>query len=281
MKTIYYLFAVLFLATSCDQITGNYLENPTINPDDTAKVWRNILLEDFTGYTCGNCPAAHEVAKQLTDTYKDRVIVVGIHAGNFAEPNPAHYYDFRTPEGNAYDQLFGNSQAGLPNGLINRQKFSGSYITRHTKWASLVAAAIGQEADAAITMHASYDDATRKITVSGNLRYVKNSSANDYLCVVITEDSIVQYQKDYRKNPQDIPEYNHMHVFRGAITPTWGDKISATAITANSKFDMNYTYVIPNDKDWNPANLNVVAYVYSKDKEYEVIQAKSVPVYRK
>lgn len=280
MKTIYYLFAAVILlgASACDQITGTYLETPVINPEDTAKVWRKVFLEDFTGYTCGNCPAAHEVAKQLTDTYKDRVIVLGLHTGSFAEPNISHYYDFRTAEGNTYDAFFGNSQAGHPNGLINRMKFNNSYITRHNKWASLVSGLINQEADVSLKLEASFDESSRKISVGGNMKFLKNVSSNHYICVLISEDSITQYQKDYRKTPQDILDYNHMHVLRGGITSAWGDRISNEVILAKTKFDIKYDYTIPNDKDWKPKNLHIIAYIYAKDKDYEVIQVESVPL---
>ncbi len=277
MKTINIILSafLLLFAISCDQITGDVNEIPNIDTSST-NVVQKVLLEDFTGYTCGNCPAAHDVIKQLEKTYGERLIPIAIHVGSFAEPYPEHPYDFRTPEGNSYDEFFGNSKAGLPNGMINRKKFSNSYITRHTKWASLVSAELQNEPFLSIKLNVSYNENTRKIDVSTNLHYLKNSTSQDYLVLLIVEDSIIQFQKDYRLGEnQNILDYVHNHVLRGSINSAWGERISSSGITAGNKFNLNHSYIIPQSKDWKPKNIHIIAYVYSKSLDYEVLQVES------
>lgn len=280
MKKIYLTIAMLaiFGLYSCDQITGEYLETNEF-PTDTSTVYQKFLLEDYTGYTCGNCPAAHEVAEQLYKTFKDRVVVLGIHAGSFAEPQKApeaYQYDFRTAEGNIYDVFFGNSKAGNPNGMINRMKINNTYIVRHTKWASTINELLEQEPAMSLKLNTSYDEASRKITAKVDMRYLKASGDKDFVVVLITEDNVIKYQKDYRLGANsDIPQYTHNHVLRAGITHAWGEKISESAITTNQQFSKEFTYTIPSDKDWNPDNLSIVAYVYSQDKAYEILQVDS------
>jgi thiol-disulfide isomerase/thioredoxin len=44
-------------------------------------VTRRVLLEDFTGHTCNNCPAAAVIAEGLQTFYgEDQLILVGVHA---------------------------------------------------------------------------------------------------------------------------------------------------------------------------------------------------------
>lgn len=285
MKMIYkIIFALVFimLSTACDEITGDVTETPNQDTSNAGNIVQKVLLEDFTGYTCGNCPAAHDVIKQIEKTYGERFIPIAVHVGSFAEPDPKHPYDFRTSEGNAYDQVFGNSQAGLPNGMINRKKFNNSYITRHNKWASLVATELANEPTLGIKLNAAYNQNTRKIEVTTNLNYIKNSTNQDYLVIVMIEDSIIQYQKDYRLGEnQDILDYCHNHVLRGSINSAWGERISTQEITAGKKYSFNHSFVIPQDKDWKPENMQIVAYVYSKSFDYQVLQAEIVPLIKK
>ncbi len=266
--------ALALLSMSCDEINGNYVENSPITVD-TSKVVQKFLLEDYTGYQCGNCPKAHEEAHKILELYPHQVIVLGVHAGSFAEPYAAHPYDFRTPIGTIYDEFFGNSEAGNPNGMINRMKFNDSYIVRHTKWASAITEMINDEPTLGIKLEPSYSDIDRKITVKVDMNYLKNSTQSDYLCVLISENNIIQYQKDYsnKENPDSL-HYNHEHVLRGGITSAWGEQVSAAPISANQKFTKTLTFTIPNN-DWKIEDLNIVAYVYSKEKSYQILQAES------
>ncbi len=279
---IIFSFAFLLLTTACDEITGDVTETPKQDTSNTGNIVQKVLLEDFTGYTCGNCPAAHDVIKQIEKTFGERFIPIAVHAGSFAEPDPKHPYDFRTSEGNAYDQFFGNSQAGLPNGLINRKKFNNSYITRHNKWASLVAQELQGEPVLGIKLNTTFNPNTKKIEVTTNLNYLKNSTKEDYLVLVMIEDSIIQYQKDYRLGAnQDILDYRHNHVLRGSINSAWGERISTQEITAGKKYTFKHSYVIPQNKDWKPENMQIVAYIYSKSLDYQVLQAEIVPLMKK
>ena len=45
---------------------------------------KKILLEDYTGHKCGNCPRAAEKAEELKEIYGDQLIPIAIHAGFFA-----------------------------------------------------------------------------------------------------------------------------------------------------------------------------------------------------
>ncbi len=278
MKNIFAIISALaFVLTisSCDIITGD----PRLMPDveiDTTKVVQKFLLEDFTGYMCGNCPAAHEVAKQIETTFQGRVIVMAVHAGGYAEPYSKYPYDFRTPVGNTLDDFFKCSRSGLPNGLINRMKINNSFIIRPNAWATVISDRLEQEPALEIKLNGNVSIADNKINAKIDLRYLKESSANDFICLYVLENNIIKFQKDYRKTPQDILDYEHNHVLRAAITPTWGEQLSDNSITIGSKFTKEYSFPIPNNADWNLDNLELVAFVYSKDKENEILQVENL-----
>ena len=59
--------------TACDEhAEGERWDDPI-----TTVAKKNVLLEDFTGQDCSNCPRAAETAHQLQETFgTDRVVVV-------------------------------------------------------------------------------------------------------------------------------------------------------------------------------------------------------------
>ena len=122
IKKLLYIIPVLILAfAACDYIDEPYTEgSETTDPTDTVK--RKILLEDFTGHQCPNCPAAAVIAHQLQELYPEQVVLVTVHAGIFAQMiSPNYLIDFTCAEGNALNSFFGVSAVGNPNGLINRE----------------------------------------------------------------------------------------------------------------------------------------------------------------
>jgi hypothetical protein len=269
-----FTFALTFLLVSCDIVTPPYEENEA-PPVDTTKFKRNVLLEEYTGARCGNCPRAAELATALHEHYGDRLILMTVHAGGYAKPGGSKYtYDFRTPEGNEYDSFFGNSQAGNPNGMISRVGYPNSHIKNEGAWDGAIQEVMAKPASLSIELDASIDAKKMEISVDYKIEYNENSSGNDNLVVLIVEDSIIKYQTDYRQHPSDIPDYVHMHILRGSLTGAWGQPLNAQGISKGDKFEDKLTYKIPADKDWVPKNLSVIAFVHKKGDTYEILQVQ-------
>ena len=80
------------LFSGCDKIEGDIyqiVQNevvtvtfPDINPDE---VYRKILVEEFTGHRCTNCPQGHQTLETLHQQYGDTLVTVGIHYGALAK----------------------------------------------------------------------------------------------------------------------------------------------------------------------------------------------------
>lgn len=56
MKNLYLLFVTAIL--TCNFSIAQYQVSTDVQP-------KNILLEEFTGINCGNCPSAHKIAANL------------------------------------------------------------------------------------------------------------------------------------------------------------------------------------------------------------------------
>lgn len=261
------------LISCCDDITGDYKQSGNQNIDTSANV-RKILIEDYTGFKCGNCPRAGDKARDIAALYPGRVIVMAVHAsGYYSEPNKEHTYDFRTPEGNEWDSFFGISLIGNPNGMINRIEYNGTRVISEDAWDAAVQSLLKSEPVMNLELNAYYSMSRKEITVDTEVKYLKDGISSHQIVLCILEDSIVQYQLDYRKTPPDIYDFVHNHVVRASMNSTWGEALNAEEIKAGSIFSKSYTYKIPSSKDWRIEKLKIVAYVHDNNSK-EILQVE-------
>lgn len=284
--------------SSCtdDVVVDEYLNTPFLAdveaynfPAPPAEVKRKVLLEDFTGHRCGNCPrAAEKIAEILGNTaYADQVIAVAIHGdgGDFNAFDPSadmFFYDFTTPEGIDLDRNFGVSAKGLPNGLINRAEYNNDVVIGYPNWQSAIDAAMAVEPVAWVDVHAKYvANGDNYITIDTRVKMLESYPNPINVNVVLVENNIVNWQIDYSANPKTIENYKHKHVLRynheqvnRNLFGTWGIGLSGT--TANID-EIKRVSTTTNGTDWNVDNLYAIAYIYDATTK-EILQANEVHV---
>jgi hypothetical protein len=82
----------------------------------------------------------------------------------------------------------------------------------------------------------------------------------------LVEDSIVDCQKDYSVNPDDVEFYVHKKIHRVNVVDTWGTEVFTGSSSSSDEYSNTFTYTIPST--WNTEQLSVVAYIYeTTDKE--------------
>lgn len=280
------LLPVLFF-TSCDKMEQPFVNIPEVVdtaacpvpdfPAITSHVKR-VLLEDYTGHTCPNCPSAGKIARDLADQHPGQVIVMAVHAGWFARTYPesgvpqVFDYDFRTTAGTEWDAFFGNGNAGNPNGLVNRLKVNSKYVLRPNEWGGVISSALAEEPVMDLQLIVDYDDTDRKICAHVKASYLETIDRNLKLEVVVIEDSIIAAQKnnDPAIGPVgDIEDFVHMHVMRGALNGTWGSSIAKAGVANPASLIKTVQSVLP--ASCNPENCHIIAFVFDADTQ-EVLQ---------
>lgn len=281
MLKIYFfsLFGIIFFI-GCDKVKEPYVEikediDSTWKPTfpERSNPLKKVLLEDFTGHQCGNCPRAHEEAQNLTSQYPGRLVILSEHVGYFAEVRISgkYTYDFRTSVGNEIDNEFGASAAGLPKGMVNRITYNNSKIHDRNVWNTIVSQALQNPIQADIQILYKWNNSQEKLNVAVQVKNIQSTSPNLKLFVYLVEDSIINWQKDYSKNPQDIPDYVHRHVLRAPFNGTWGENVTWT----NNLFEKRYALNI--NSEYNKQKLYVIAALYDNSSK-EVLQVEEVKI---
>ena len=305
MKKIKYIIAtlfgiLLFNITSCDIIEGPYLIDNNTNPVDTNTFVKKVLIEDFTGHRCPNCPAAAEELVSLQDFYGDRVIGIAIHPSSpaFSTPSPlttsSYTYDFRTQFGDDIDNIFEITTIGLPRGMVNRTGFDTQHQLGKDEWSSIVQTELEKAPIFGITLSSNVSNGNGTVSITAealtNINLDKKEKIEDYNIVIcLTEKNIVQWQKD--NTAGDIEDYEHNHVLRTMINTTFGESIGnsfvdgdiwekdysvdiTTLENTNENHSLNTLFMgNGNCKEWNEDNMEIVVYIYNTSN-YEIVQVE-------
>lgn len=240
-----------------------------INPVNTTKPHR-VLIEEFTGVRCVNCPDGAAEIENLRSKYGENLVTVSIHAGDFAKKLSVSKYDFKIAEGVSLLNFLGSPE-GYPSVVIDRKPLGTNNtlnIVGLGKWAGIVKdeSAINPEAD--LNSSVTYNSTSRTLKAKIDIEPLVNMSGEYRLTVVLTESNIV--------DAQIVPiigvktDYVHKHVLRHALTNYDGQPISES-LTKGKIVSKEFTYVLPTE--FISKNCEIVAFLHKSGSSKEVVQA--------
>jgi hypothetical protein len=255
-------FVFLASITSCQEETPFVvgatvtLDTTFVNPVLPPIQDRLVLLEDFTGVQCVNCPDAHELAKTLSETYPGRVIPVSEH-NYFEGAFPNSDEDFRNDESFAIDALIGPTTL-WPIGTVNRKRFAGEPAVLLTlpKWTGYVASEIAESPVVNVTVQAQLNSTSRVLNIVAEAHFLQSVSEATRLSVMVLESDIIDPQQTDTGKKDD---YVHDHVLRIMPTPATGALLTTT--TEQGRV-VRRGYDVQLADHWNLNNLEVVAFIH-------------------
>ena len=222
-----------------------------------------VLLEDYMGVRCNNCPAAGEIALDLKKQYGHSVVVLSVHSGFLSAPIGG-YPNFKTTEGDAWYSYFGFDST--PIGTINRKSLEGVYAFYSVEWADAVASTLQEKSTVGMASDVEYDEANRNLKVDITSKALVELPDIYSLTVCIMEDSIVGKQL---LPTGDDENYVHRHVFRKTLNGTWGEDINTVALAPGDQIKKSYSVTL--DEVYNADQCYIIAYVANTDTK-EVLQ---------
>lgn len=169
---------------------------------------KRVVIEEFTGMGCGNCPLGHLTLERLEKQYGNLVLPIAIHTYS-GDP-------YANGLG-AYETFLFGSSAGAPSANINRKGVyypmasvtttSGTdYVYNAPEgsdplWSDVVAQEFNIETNADITISAKYDAKTQRLDIPCQVKFALNEKeTNVYLFAVVMEDNLIGYQANYKAN---------------------------------------------------------------------------------
>ena len=246
---------ILLSAFAFGTLLASAQQNVSTTPEN-----KNVVLEEFTGISCGYCPDGHVVAKGIQDNNPGDVMLINIHATGFAGPQGPGT-DFRTTEGTAINSYWGNTSA--PMGTINR---NAAPMGRGS-WAGAVSSELSQPSPVNVWSEAIIDMGTNTLTVNVEIYYTGSQTVTtNKINVAVLQNNIEGPQSGGATyNPAAVlanGNYNHTHMLRHLITGTWGEDI--TNVSQGHYETRSYTWNIPSDingVDVDPTNLEIVTFI--------------------
>lgn len=253
-KPSYIIFSLLLLLASCSNID----DSDRLIYVKPANAQRGVLIEDFTGQRCVNCPNATQAIEDLQQQYgPDTVIAVSIHSGPLGFHGNAKSIGLATDLGDTYYNYWKCEYQ--PVGMINR-----GALSNFTEWPQLVRTSLATISSLSLKADIS-STADNSIRASIHAEGTQGNTQGK-LQVWLIEDSItaLQMMPDGTANYQ----YQHNHVFRASMNGEWGDDFAL-----NEGETKGLSFSIAAESAWQLSNLRIVAFVYNAEGVIQVARS--------
>jgi|GEM_PF-2020623 len=254
----------------------------------TTGVTQNVLIEDFTGQYCGNCPRAAHMADSLEHKYPGRVVAMEVHATQyFAAPRLPHFpIDFRVSGVERELAPLDLDNRGLPQGAVNRASFAAANndrVATYALWPEAVTSQLAQTPTVDLRVTPLFNPTSRLLRLKISAKYLTaRPGARMNLGILVVEDSLVGAQKDYRLNrsvypEQTVEEYEHHNVLRAVVPALYGGQ-QVESPTAGQQIIsyLGYPMNAAPASTWNAKHCSVIVFVSdaSTNQVVQVVQAK-------
>lgn len=206
---------------------------------------RALLIEEFTGQRCTNCPDGHAIIKDILATLGDSVVPVSIHPTSIYADNSI--LGLKTETGEEYYKAAGSP--ALPTAVINMQ----TAPLQLSEWGAAINRLIMNPTPFTVKAEQTLSDDGKTLDIK--VAYSSGEDFNGKLLVWVLENHVQRMQIDHGTT---IPLYDHMHVFRQAVNGTWGQDVTLKANTP--EYD---SYSVAIDPFWVAPNVYVVAFLYN------------------
>lgn len=245
----------------------------------------NVLVEEFTGQSCTNCPAAHDFLRTQALLYPGRINVVALYIFGPIQSRPPHgsIHDFRDSIATQINSQVYNAVNLLPSGGVDRIAVSGQVSLGKDLWANAINTqlAIIDSINLGLeTRHNAKDDLD---TIIVKITYINQVSTKKNLSLVIVEDTMY----DYQENGLHIDSgYLFTNVFRDMLTTVPGGVEIGTDRPVKEPgrvYQQIYTYkpktlAAPNPPI-KPKHCKVIAFVHNWGSgNYRIVQSANCPL---
>ena len=254
---------VTYTVTAQNGTTAEYTVTVILEGGEVVPTGKTVLIKDFTGARCVNCPAAAEYAHNLQHQLdEDHIFIMSVHAGYLAQPIGS-FPDFLTDEGTAWY----NNQDRNPLFTVDHVALTEGNTLNEGQIDAPVVAALDEEQSFEILVIPDYDETTRQLNVETRAVALTEMDGEFYVTVCLVEDNIMGWQTI----PGGVDkEYVFRNVFRGTLNGAYGEVFEGLHVDVNDTYYFRYNTEIDATYDANECYLMV--YVYDKSQGDKILQ---------
>lgn len=250
--SILVLASLFFSVASCDKIDDPH------KPFTPVSGGKTVLIKDFTGARCVNCPEAadrvHELQHRLGD---DKVFVLAVHAGYLANPM-GNFPDFTTEEGTNWY----NDHDSNPLFAVDHVYLSDGNALNVDQIDTPVSDGLAGVQSFGLEITNQYDEASRTIQTQTDITAAGDVEGDFYVTVCLVEDSLVGWQTV----PGSVNhEYVFRNVFRGTLNGQDGEPFFKGKCLVNDEFVKRHEMTL--DSICNPDQCYILTYVSDKTNQ--------------
>jgi len=254
---------VIYTVTAQNGTTAEYTVTVVVEGGDVEPTGKTVLIKDFTGARCVNCPAAAEHAHNLQHQLdEDHIFIMSVHAGFLAQ-HMGNFPDFLTDEGTEWY----NNHDSNPLFTVDHVALTEGNTLNEAQIDAPVAEALLEEQSFEIMLAPNYDEATRQLEVDAIVVALMDMDGQFYITACLVEDHITGWQT----TPNGVDkEYDFRNVFRGTLNGAYGEMFEDTHADATDTF--HFTYSTEINADYNADKCYLMVYVYDKSQGDKILQ---------
>lgn len=254
---------VTYTVTAMNGTTSDYNVMVMVLGGEVNPTGKTVLIKDFTGARCVNCPAAAEYAHNLQHQLgEDHVFIMGVHAGFQAQPI-GQYPNFLTDEGTEWY----NNHDSNPLFAVDHVALTDGNTLSVEQIDAPIAAALEEDQSFEILVAPNYNEANRQLEVVTDVVALVGMDGQFYITVCLVEDNIVGWQTI----PGGVDkEYVFRNVFRGTLNGASGEAFEDIHVDSNDTFYFNYSKEI--DAAYNADECYLMVYIYDKSQGDKILQ---------
>lgn len=254
---------VTYTVTAQNGTTAAYTVMVIVEGGEVEPTGKMVLIKDFTGARCVNCPAAAEYAHNLQHQLdEDHIFIMSVHAGFLAQPM-GQFPNFLTDEGTEWY----NNHDSNPLFTVDHVALTDGNSLKVEQIDTPVVTALDEEQSFEIVIGRQFDPTSRQLQVNIQAVSLTDRDGHFFITACLVEDNIVGWQI--------IPggtdkEYVFHNVFRGTLNGAYGESFEDHHVDSDDTFSFSYNTEI--NADYNADECYVVVYVYDRNQGDKILQ---------
>ena len=254
---------VFYTVTAQNGTTAVYTVTVIVEGGEIEPTGKTVLIKDFTGARCVNCPAAAEYAHNLQHQLdEDHIFIMSVHAGYLAQPIGS-FPNFLTEEGTEWY----NNHDSNPLFAVDHVALTDGNTFNEGQIDAPVTAALEEEQTFEIVVDRQFEEASRHLQVNVQAIALVDIDGEFYITACLVEDHITGWQT----TPAGVDkEYDFRNVFRGTLNGAYGEAFEDYHVDPDDTFFFSYSTEI--NADYNADECYLMVYVYDKRQGDKILQ---------